>query len=820
MEYRSNKRTRYLDFLHALCGIAAAIFFLALSAPTLSVFGADAAMEVQALYGSAGRRQTVIPVIVNVYGQAEKPFSGTVAIQTLRNADSREYELCEYRYPVTAAAAEKKSVTAYVPLGDKSNTLTVQLRADHDEILQTETLSFDTQAERGRIYIGLLSGEPERLRWLSDLELNYGLMKTAAIDLNEESFPEDPRGLELLDILVLNDIRTDELTEAKRKAILSWVRDGGILLFGTGINARETLGEFGRSFLEKPVGIPRYRALRTGAASGDTEELYFVDVSVPDGRKIRISDTPANAGNPSGTETDTLLSVIGYGAGTVGFFTCDPGDLETFAAEHPGYAVRLLTELIGETALSELSYQFSYGDDSDFWTAQTLTGTGNTAALPNLPLYTAAITVYLIFAGPGLYLLLKRRSLSQYYGLSVGITALLGAAGIYLLGVGTRFSSEFYTCAAVMEYEGNEERETAWMNIRTPDGRPYSLQLGAEYRMRLLYEGSGWTDDFQSTGISRSSKPAVTVTQKEDGVMITVGKGRAFEPRYLKVTGNREVTAPVIAADLTVFDGRLSGTLTNDFSFPLSNALLVGNGQAYLISDTIKPGETVTFREEPLLTWPAGLPYLLSETAAAEADAQAQNLLSSYLSDLTDLQKNRLHLLVFGPESGIVSAPGRDELSDSRTLYAVSLAVDNEQNGLIWQSGQRIAPTVTSGSGVVYSDAIYLYGSDTLTAEYSLGDGELNRLVFLPVSEALLTGEDTYLEPFTGEAALYNQKTRTYDSFAPNGRTFTAEELSPYLTPDNRITVRYTGKDEGDGTRTELLPQVMTVMKTGENQDA
>ncbi|MFR8164935.1 MAG: hypothetical protein ACLU8D_01825 [Enterocloster sp.] len=60
------------------------------------------------------------------------------------------------------------------------------------------------------------------------------------------------------------------------------------------------------------------------------------------------------------------------------------------------------------------------------------------------------------------------------------IASAAASAVIYLLGTGTRFTSEFYTLATVLDTSGHGGGDHL-LDVRTPDSRPFSLRVPAEY---------------------------------------------------------------------------------------------------------------------------------------------------------------------------------------------------------------------------------------------------------------------------------------------------------------------------------------------------
>ncbi len=130
----------------------------------------------------------------------------------------------------------------------------------------------------------------------------------------------------------------------------------------------------------------------------------------------------------------------------------DLSEITGFVKRNPSYAAWFLGEVFREKELNKI-YYYSYGRDADYWNAQNLVSGGNAKRLPNLVLYGFVIFGYLVIAGPGLYLMLKRKGLNRYYGGSLLVFSAAACVVIWAMGGKTRFTSEFCTSATILDAE-------------------------------------------------------------------------------------------------------------------------------------------------------------------------------------------------------------------------------------------------------------------------------------------------------------------------------------------------------------------------------
>ena len=163
----------------------------------------------------------------------------------------------------------------------------------------------------------------------------------------------------------------------------------------------------------------------------------------------------------------------------------------------PPTAFRLLTAAMGEDAIYNLYFYGSYGEDTDYWNAQNLVTGGNADRIPNVFAYGAVMLCYIGVVGPGLYLVLRKRRLGKYYGLSVAVASLVFCGVVYMMGTGTRFTTAFSTYATVLDLSGQKAEETTYLNIRTPDARKFTAKLepgirgAGPYQKQPLRPGPG-----------------------------------------------------------------------------------------------------------------------------------------------------------------------------------------------------------------------------------------------------------------------------------------------------------------------------------------
>ena len=115
----------------------------------------------------------------------------------------------------------------------------------------------------------------------------------------------------------------------------------------------------------------------------------------------------------------------------------------------------------------------------------------------------------------------------------------------------------------------------------------------------------------------------------------------------------------------------------------------------------------------------------------------------------------------------------------------------NSLNGSTYQSVLAKSPAIIGGGYDSRNNT--MYGLDPVILEYQLGtDMNIDELHFEKISGEIadLVDPDVY-EIFKGEMSFFNYRTNRYDLKSNDILTYTGEELAPYLSPSNTMTIRY-----------------------------
>ena len=775
------------------------------------------AMEATYGYDNTAKGGRYVPLNVSLFNGSQQAFLGTLRVLVMES----DFETYRYDYPVEIGPGQETGRHLYVPVGNRSDQLFLTVADKDGEQVVHKRLKLDFSLDVPELFVGVLSDTPEELTagW-NGVGVDYGMLRTRTIAFDADDFPDDSLGLDLIDVMLISNFRIRDLTEEQSQILIQWVRDGGVMILGTGMRVDDTLGRFAPELLEEMYEAPQVRQINMGDAYSQERPGDGV-LTVPcvdfvlSGGNILLAD-----------ESQTILSSVTYRRGTVAVAAYDFVDIAEFCRQNPSYLDGLLTAVLGESRINSLAGSVYSGNSGQYWAVRDMINTGNVKRLPNTGLYTMEIMIYVFLTGLGMYVFLKQRDLTEYYRSSVIALSVVFTAIIWLMGTRTRFRDTFYTYARFLEVTPDTVADTVYMNIRAPYSRPYETSLPADYSVKPITQNYYGMENGDRVPRFTGAEDYTVKLMHEEETRITVRDVPAFEPKYFelkKAEANREDIG--FQGTIEVDQGKYTGTVSNCFKHTMENCVVLLYGRLIYLGD-MAPGEEKSLEGLDVLTYPLNRSYdvaswLSGEKQFQQADvgddayveaAEKTNLFVFYLENF---------MPDYSPGAKVVgicrqSEADGDHLAGSAAaegnmVASSDISVYSGDEQVIYRSGLIRTPDVLGGSYDAAGNA--LFGADPVTLEYSLGnDVRIEKLMFQYVSDAFVTGRNKgNLSLFRGNVYFYNHSTGKYDLMDSMKETYEAYELIPYLSPGNTITVKYVYENMTDYNVNVLLPMVNLV---------
>ena len=187
--------------------------------------------------GNQGRYGRCLPVytVLTNYGSA---FEGTLTVSI--STGGEDAIITEHSVRLDAESSEEYMISlgAYTKLGE----ITIEVADSEGTVISGDAITPDIWNYGNNYVIGV---------WAAEGNYDYlEYLGGKVIYLEEETLPEESCAYELLDMLILDGVNSNELDERKAEAIVDFVYAGGTLVFGTGANELEAYEGFAEAFGE------------------------------------------------------------------------------------------------------------------------------------------------------------------------------------------------------------------------------------------------------------------------------------------------------------------------------------------------------------------------------------------------------------------------------------------------------------------------------------------------------------------------------------------------------------------------------------------
>lgn len=152
-----------------------------------------------------------------------------------------------YEKEMEIAAGEEKNIKMYIPTNLADNKLNMTIKDDKGSVMGEFSARLNFRGNQGQSFIGIVTEEEAGVGYMasSDSQICY---------VSPDELADDVRGLDTLDIIVLDQIASGSLSDAQLRALTLWVEDGGSLVIGTGANASQSLEAFSGTLLSGTIG--------------------------------------------------------------------------------------------------------------------------------------------------------------------------------------------------------------------------------------------------------------------------------------------------------------------------------------------------------------------------------------------------------------------------------------------------------------------------------------------------------------------------------------------------------------------------------------
>lgn len=437
---------------------------------------------------------------------------------------------------------------------------------------------------------GSISEDNSSLTYLIDQEDNQQIEP-----LQDWMLTGDVRTLDIFDVLVINQFDTTQFSEKQIAAINDWVRQGGTLIFGTGVQPEKTLKAFSGTLLQGTIG--NVKKISTS---------YGTDLDISE-LQIENMESILNEGD------DMLVGQMDYGKGSVIVATFDlagVGDKPELASNlqslfYTNVSIDQKNRLFQEQYRRDLD--FDYGGDDLYGEFSLKNGLRATEVngLPNIALYAVILLLYAIFIGPVLYSVLRKRGKREWLWKLIPISAVVCSVLIYLIGTGTRVRHPYINYLSQMDWS-NEAAPSmqTYMMLTSPNNDPFEWEISEKdivpYQLIEQYysvqygNSNNSVDDLDYEG---------SLEYLDDKTILRVQNLSAFDNLMFRQRQEIKQQGRIQFSDLSLTRDALSGIVTNQSEYDLEQCVIICNGEILLLGD-LKRGESISLNQlDVSLAW-------------------------------------------------------------------------------------------------------------------------------------------------------------------------------------------------------------------------
>lgn len=742
-------------------------------------------------YDGSAKAGRYLPLNVTYEGDGENALSGNIRIFTRENDDT----ISEYKNEVKLRKDETKEVTYYVPVGIRATSLHVTLEDNSGNIVIDRDVNLGIDTNNAKMFIGILSDTPEKLEYLNNVSVNYGLLRTQTFEFDKDNFPKNSLGLDMIDVMVITSYSIRDLDEEQSHALMDWVRGGGVLLLGTGERVDDTLGRYAPELLDDMYEDPEACSIELlrGPAITDSDDGYAEVQSVS--VELRGGNVLLQDG------TLPVLTSVNKENGLIVVAAYDFADVSGFAKRHSTFAPDLLARCVGSDRMDALASEPYGTDDTQYNNVATLINTGDVNRIPPMGIYALSIIAFILLAGPVSYIFLKQRELSNLYRVGVVLLSLCFTVIIYLMGSRTRFDNTFYNYATIVQADDDSVTEKTFLSLRNPYNADYSVELDSNYTIYPVKKNvavSRVAEDW-----SQPIDVTTTIARTSDKVEVSIGEVGAFTPQYFQLERSKSNLNTVgYVGDVTIYGSELSGQITNNYTYDVTDATMIFFGRMVKLGN-FKAGETKNLDGLKVENIP--LSFSKEMAAIVTDDIEKQNTIAFYRDYYMTGFTTEVHIIGFREkESGEVIVSNADLNGRGLSMIAGSISTYNRKDDEVYQSALLRKPSVISGNYDADNNTIEV--GEPVILEYQLGnDIDLESVIFE------WADKNKFSKLFGGKVSLYNYMTGDYDELDISKTVYQAEELVDYLSPSGSITIKYTYEGAEENGTCVALPLISVV---------
>ncbi|SOC25673.1 hypothetical protein SAMN05880501_11919 [Ureibacillus xyleni] len=637
-------------------------------------------------------------------------------------------------------------------------------------------------------FIYALTENRDRLTVLQRMR-PFSNMNVEAFYLNQIKdfeFPDNKKGLEVANVLAIDETNITDFSEKQQQAILEWVRQGGKLLIGASDQVESSVGIF-KEYLplalsQERVSVSQSSLEKLSNNGKFTQGIEVYKASEKEG-SIRLL-----------AEGDTVLaSATKLDQGQIIQTTFSLGDEPL--ATMDGYAKLLSSILKLQTPMQNNYGGMYYGNYNDYLPYEV---GGVNELFPSFEVSTTMlvviIVIYILFIGPLLYFILKRADKREHAWWIIPVVSIGLSVAMFIFGAKDRLTQSQIQQSAFYKVEDNRLSGHYVETILTNRNGDFSFAIdenttAVATRNRNYYMGSPSQEAIHEKSYVKEHANSSTITLKNLNywsVQSIVGQTK------IDNAGNMDI-------QLKVTNGKVTGTIKNNFPFKL-NDVSIWSGSREIELGEIEPNGTLEVSKDikgAVLLSPSMGNYNYSQPMT-KADLMPFRIEKLKYGAGSLVQGERLPAITAWTEEALVGIELDGSAENSPISYIIqTFEPDLELSGEFTLDKDALNETIEPTSNSGYTELM-----NEATNEWFLDKGDYGYISWIP--EELLE-KSTWTEISVSnkaaipiELAIWNMKTQQFEAISEKSASITTN-LEHYISEDGQVKLQITVNDNSNG---------------------
>ena len=587
--------------------------------------------NIRVSFGLGGNCRSGAAVPVTVFMTSLKSdFEGIVRIIVCGDGDIGTQGTA-YEKEIMLTKDSEKTITMSVNNLSNMASYYLQIEDSNGNIRVEKKMSSNIRTGESAL-VGILSDDYTALNYFDRLNLTAGDYSgmTKLVELSPELMPEQASGLDVLSFLIINSFDTSELSDAQCSAIERWVEHGGVLIIGTGADYKKTLSAFQNGMISGTIsgmkagtlalsdsGMPAVNDLTgTNVAEGEpvSEPLPGMGILFTSEQGI-LNMKVADASPLENVLSDKmLLWNRDYGQGHViaAAFNLGMEPVSSWAGKED-MAEALLTRSASGYSAVRIS-NLNYGSYQDYWSVFNTLGSLFDQREPDFNMLGILLAVFVIMAGPGLYLFLKLIDKREWMWGLIPILAVAVTAGIFFITKDLRLNAPVemsFTTFLEEGGSGHTVRTNVVMDVMVPTAEKETITVSENLSNMKLISRNYYEAD-------KGKDYKVSICETAEGYRVGFRNRETFGQTWMSYDMASETSITEgLETRIARNTAGLSGTVINHTGYDLEGVCVV-SGNKRIVIGSMKKDESVDFSENDNKTTTDYDPYSFGDIPGLE----------------------------------------------------------------------------------------------------------------------------------------------------------------------------------------------------------